>query len=106
MANSKLPTRDVLKLIAACNKNGVTKFKLGDLEINLERANKLAQESQVPTATIPENIPQNTQLSFPESAESRLEQEKEDIAMMLIEDPLEMESRIARGELVDEVTEH
>lgn len=88
----KLSTKDVCTILKACKQYGVTEFVLGDLHLSLRpTANRL--KADIPTAAIPaEEIQKNL------DAEN-FSAEKEENAFLVIEDPQEMERRIANGEL-------
>lgn len=100
MKERTLSTKDVCKLIVACKKNGVTKLSFGDLELSLDNPAKIIQDESPQAA-----IPDETFLKAQEE-KNKLDVDKDDTALLLIEDPLEMERRIGNGELIDEVSEH
>jgi len=98
----KLSTNDICKLISTCKKNGVIEFTFGELHLSLASPEK-ARKNEAPQAAIPDE----TFLKEQEQEFRRIhkmDQDKDDTAMLLVEDPLEMERRIANGELADEDT--
>jgi hypothetical protein len=99
VAEVTLSTRDICKLIATCHKSGVTEFKFGTLQMNFREPEKLTEESTLPAA-----IPEEIQRKFNEEtlAVQKLDDEIDQTSFLLIEDPLDMERRIADGELIDE----
>jgi hypothetical protein len=98
-----LSAKNVLQLIKACKENNVTELKFGDFCLRFD-AQTNAIEDPTPTATIPEEVPKASHAHSVSEDERKLADEKEDVAMLTIEDPLLMEEMIAKGELVDEAT--
>lgn len=95
-----LSTKNVLQLIKACKENKVTELKFGDFCLRFdEKTNSV--ETPTPKATIPEEVPEASRKVIAQSEAEKFDAEKDDVAMMTIEDPLGMEQLIARGELVD-----
>ena len=99
MKERTLSTKDICKLIQACKSSGVNEFKLDTLQIIFRT------ENAAPPAAIPEQVLKNTHSgieSYKNLRAQKLADEKEDTALLIIENPLEMERRIASGELIDE----
>lgn len=99
--------KDICRLIVACKENGVTELQFGSLRLFFGKAPASAIEEITPQAVIPrEDLraqgPEQT-VSPELAAELR---DQEDVELMVVEDPLEFERRIASGELIDEITEH
>lgn len=103
--DATLSVRDVLRIVRACKVNGVRELKLGELSLVLGTPEKDSEET-IPSAAIPRG---KRQVDEVQSRETQMKldfiEEQEEVALMLIEDPLEMEKRIASGELIDEVLE-
>lgn len=94
-----------MQIIKACKENGIVELAFADFRLRFDSAKTNATEHITPTATIPEEVPKASQKDIALQIENeRLEEEKDDVAMLTIEDPLKMEEMIAKGELVDEVT--
>ncbi len=100
-----LSVRDVLRIVRACKVNGVRELKLGELSLVLDSPEKSVEET-TPSAAIPGG---KRKVDEAQSRETQMKldfvEEQEEVALMLIEDPLEMEKRIASGDLIDEVLE-
>jgi hypothetical protein len=100
-----LSVRDVLKLVRACRVNGVREFKLGELTLVLGDPEKESTETPH-SAAIPRGSKRKAEALSKEVQERfKFSEEQEEVALLLIEDPLEMEKRIENGELIDEVLE-
>lgn len=100
---NKLNADDLCKLIKACKEAGVTELSFGLLKINFGPQTKVEES---PRANQPEQIEVNQA-----EANRKLEilttlvkeaEEKDSSAMLLIDDPLEMENRIASGDWIDD----
>lgn len=100
-----LSVRDVLRIVRACKVNGVRELKLGELSLVLDTPEKGIEET-IPSAAIPRG---KRKVEEAQSRETQMKldfvEEQDQVALMLIEDPLEMEKRIASGDLIDEVLE-
>lgn len=104
-AGTILTASEICQIIVACKENGVVRLKVGDLKvvfgskpIDLENS---ASEQPKPGETVsdtadlvPIHISEN-------QIDKDLEKERDDIADLLISDPLEYERALAAGELVD-----
>lgn len=100
-----LSVRDVLKLVRACRVNGVRELKLGELTLVLEVPEKDFVETPH-SAAIPRGSKRKADAISQEVQEKfKFSEEQDEVALLLIEDPLEMEKRIENGELIDEVLE-
>lgn len=100
--------KDICRLIVACKENGVVELKLGTLHLLFGPAPASAPQEITPQAAIPrEDLgtqpPSELQVD-PELADEL--GDREDVELMVIENPLELERRIASGELIDEIIEH
>ena len=97
-----LTAKHVLQLIKACKENNVTELAFGDFCLRFDPHTNGVEEP-TPPATIPDEISKVRKI-IADSESEQLDAEKENVAMMAIEDPFQMESMIARGELVDAET--
>lgn len=102
-----MTVKDVIRLIVACKENGVTEFQFGELRLLFGTRPEKPSEEIAPSAAIPsENLKAQEQVSEFAQAEDAQLQEEEDVALMVVEDPLEMERMIADGVLIDEIAQH
>ena len=81
---------ELRKIVSLCRKGGIAEIRTREIYIKFQGA----PEKRILPAAIP--VEENP-------IKGRLSQEKEDTALLLLEDPLEMERRIGSGELIDEV---
>lgn len=89
----RLKTKDIILIIEACSKYNVSEFKFEELLLQFREASHPEKIDEFPI----------TPAAIPEGEDRDLIEEKERVENLLIEDPLEMERRIADGELVDEI---
>lgn len=103
---------EICAIIEACAKNGVALLKFGNLEIQRGPTAQLSENSEAPASLAPpaplQNIPvaEMTDKQHTEQNEKALLQEEfntreEQIAELLITDPLAAEKLIALGDLED-----
>ncbi len=105
MKNRTLSSKDIRQIIKACSDHGVLELEFEGLSLKLYRPEKALSVS-APTAAIPDESVFQEQVSDEQRQLSFLNEEKDDVALMVIESPFEMERRIAEGELIDEGAEH
>lgn len=95
-----ISTKEILQILKECSKLGVTRLRMGDLEMSF------GPESL--RETLPNKVREKPKAQAVEekksiaAQESRLRQEQ--IEELMIADPEEYERRIAMGELVDAET--
>lgn len=96
--------KDFCRLLAACKENGVTELKNGELHLRFGTAPTRETETITPEATIPLGDQKAQDQENERLIGEQLEfADREDTSLMVIEDPAEMERKIASGEFVDEV---
>jgi hypothetical protein len=97
-----MKAESAIKLIVACRKNGVTRLKFGTLEIELDHNDetKIRTRASGPAlkASKEEIIAQEerSQLQF------QLNEAKDDLSTLHVEDPMAFEKAIVENELVDQ----
>jgi len=93
---------DLCTLIKACKENGVIEFSFDKLQISFRQQ---AIVEKAPTASKPIES-EEARIAEPEPNPEleRVREEEDKSAMLVLEDPLEMEKRIALGELVADET--
>lgn len=105
MAEKALSVQDICKIIASCHKYGVTELTFGELHVlvkpNHKNPEKVFAES-TPTAAIPE---EKQEIIVANAEAEKLAEEKVRTSFLVLEDPLELERRIANGELIDEIAD-
>lgn len=99
MRELTLSTKDICKIITTCSKCGVSEITFGDLTLNFH-APARAMNDSIPAAAIPREAIENVSSDLSDSEKEM--DEKERTALLVLEDPLELERRIGNGELVDE----
>lgn len=99
----KFTLQSLSKILKTCKENGVAKFKSGDIELSFHPPIREA-EPKAPTAISPE---ENSRVQSKDNEVQQLRRDvnllEDDEAMMLLENPKEFESRLARGELDEEM---
>ena len=97
-----LTPENICLIIESCHKNGVQSCEISQDSLKVVFTSKpIAVENS--TVSQPSELPTETAIVLPESEEDPLAQQKElENAELLIASPLEYESRIASGELLDE----
>lgn len=99
MLKLELNGEDLLKLIDACGKSGVSHLKLGkDIELTFGGH---ANPTEVPT-TLQANEVAEKAIEVESFAEAEAELRKERLESMKLEDPARFEQLLASGDLVDE----
>jgi hypothetical protein len=87
---SKLLAKDIVAIIEACGKSGVTSFKCGELELRLGETH---EATTVPRETIDEQVIQE------EKPTMMTEMDREELKVqMMIDDPLALEEMVMRGD--------
>lgn len=104
MKKEEPSVKDICRLIVACKENGVSELKIGTLHLFFGNAPARAVEKITPEAAIPpEDLKAQDQENEIAAAQSK---DEDEVSLMVIEDPVELERRIASGEMIDEITEH
>lgn len=105
--STECAVKDICRLIVACKENGVSELKFGELHLLFGNGPEKSPEEITPSAAIPsEDLKAQEQVSKEAEAQLRFAEEQDDVSLMVLEDPAEMERRIANGELIDEVAQH
>lgn len=99
----KFTQQSIVKLIRACKENGIAELECGDLYLRLDQAARPV-EARLPPAIAVENSQEIKKLTLVddevgEEAKAVLD----DDAELLISDPEEFETQLARGELSEEM---
>lgn len=99
MLKLELNGEDLLKLIEACGKSGVSHLKLGkDIELTFGGQ---ATPTEVPTISQANELAEKA-IEVESFAEAEAELRKERLESMKLEDPARFEQLLASGDLVDE----
>lgn len=92
---------DLIKVIDACGKNGVSHIKIGDVEISFNGF-VIQTESDYPKVAQQVDEVVTTDPNF--DLQERVEVEGNDTEMMMLNDPLGYEEAVMRNELEDSET--
>lgn len=101
MTTENLKSSDLVKIIEACGKNGVSNFKAGDIEIQF---NGFVKHSEKDYPTKVEPILQNVQVDPNFGIQESSEVEANETENLVITDPLAYEEAIFKDELEESET--
>lgn len=96
MTTENLKATDLVKIIEACGKNGVSNFKAGEVEIQF---NGFVKHSEKDYPTKVEPILQNVQVDPNFELQQNSEVEADDTENLMITDPAAYEAALFKDEL-------
>lgn len=103
-----METKDILQIIKACRANGVTQFVHDKLVISFSQTEEQKTSAKIPTeipkpVTVPPIVQERQdQLGLEADRRENLEDAEDEMAELLITEPLRYEEMLAKEELVDE----
>lgn len=91
-----IESKDLVKIIESCGKNGVTLFKCGDIEINFIKFVKY-DEKDYPKEVSPILESENVDPNF--AAQEAYDEVSQDTEELMITDPARYEEQLFKGDL-------
>jgi len=101
-----MSSEDVVKIIKACKKAGISEFKFGELQLVFgEKQSKVSSKPLDDGKAEPFEQNPTTEEERKAERETEIElEEQEELQSLAISDPLEFEKRLSSGELIGEHT--